>query len=346
MKILHFLLTLFLLHLRSSRASYGDYEPNYQKCLTSCGGKCENDPLYNINTLFQPFPSLHLVSWDCEELCHYNCMTKITLKRLKTGSYVYKYHGHWPFERWFGFEEPASAVFSILNLIPHVIFLVSTLKSQRRDDTFRTWYMTPYLQLYALMASNAWIASTVFHMKKTQNAIFYDYVSALLVLCCGFLLIFRRICALTAPSFLFFFPLSVIASFFSYRVYLMVFLPQFVSFDNHLKVCISIAVITTAIWIVWIFWENGARRTMTMKKSKKIALLVQLWFVAASMLEIFDFPPFYRTFDAHSLWHAATVPLGFLFYYFWKVDFEENQIETEERPQKAEETTTKKDHIE
>jgi hypothetical protein len=347
MKILKFLLAWFLLYFRSSHASYGDYEPTYQKCFRSCQRKCQNDPIHNIDTLFQPLPSLRLVSWDCEELCHYNCMTGITLKRLKSGEYVYKYYGHWPFERWFGFEEPASTIFSVLNLIPHVIYLVSSLKSQNSDASSYTGYMSPYLKLYALVASNAWIASTVFHMKKTETAIFYDYVSALLVLCCGLLLILRRICGLTTSNILFFLLFSNISCFFVYRVYLMMFRPHFVSFDNHLKVCISVAVITTAVWIIWIFWENCTQRTMKIKKSKKLAFLVQLWFVAASMLEIFDFPPFYRTFDAHSLWHAATVPLGFLFYYFWKVDYEENQVILEEERVRGDDIATmKKEHTE
>ena len=38
------------------------------------------------------------------------------------------------------------------------------------------------------------------------------------------------------------------------------------------------------------------------------------------MLEIFDFPPLLHHFDAHSLWHAATIPLGMLWYEYWKAD--------------------------
>jgi hypothetical protein len=38
-------------------------------------------------------------------------------------------------------------------------------------------------------------------------------------------------------------------------------------------------------------------------------------------LELFDFAPFWRTIDAHSLWHAATVPIAVGWYYFivWDV---------------------------
>jgi hypothetical protein len=40
----------------------------------------------------------------------------------------------------------------------------------------------------------------------------------------------------------------------------------------------------------------------------------------AALMEIFDFPPFFGLFDAHSLWHACTVPLGFFWYQFLRVD--------------------------
>lgn len=35
---------------------------------------------------------------------------------------------------------------------------------------------------------------------------------------------------------------------------------------------------------------------------------------AATLLEVFDFPPWYRVIDAHSLWHLATVPIASLWY--------------------------------
>ena len=43
-----------------------------------------------------------------------------------------------------------------------------------------------------------------------------------------------------------------------------------------------------------------------------IALLTTL----ASALEIFDFPPWRRIIDAHSLWHLATAPIAALWYRF------------------------------
>lgn len=40
----------------------------------------------------------------------------------------------------------------------------------------------------------------------------------------------------------------------------------------------------------------------------------------AMLLEVLDFPPLLGILDAHSLWHAATAPLAYLFYSFVEGD--------------------------
>lgn len=47
----------------------------------------------------------------------------------------------------------------------------------------------------------------------------------------------------------------------------------------------------------------------------KAAVLVGLM-MAALALELFDFPPWRRVLDAHSLWHLATAPITLLWYDF------------------------------
>lgn len=41
---------------------------------------------------------------------------------------------------------------------------------------------------------------------------------------------------------------------------------------------------------------------------------------AATCLELFDFAPWHRVVDAHSLWHLATVPLAVIWYDFLILD--------------------------
>ena len=52
-----------------------------------------------------------------------------------------------------------------------------------------------------------------------------------------------------------------------------------------------------------------------------LCIFCQVWFVLAAMLELFDFPPIIGELcEAHSLWHLATVPLGYVWYAFWAMD--------------------------
>jgi hypothetical protein len=47
-------------------------------------------------------------------------------------------------------------------------------------------------------------------------------------------------------------------------------------------------------------------------------------------MEIFDFSPIFYHFDAHSLWHFSTVPLGFLWYRFWQIELSAEKVSSEE----------------
>lgn len=53
-------------------------------------------------------------------------------------------------------------------------------------------------------------------------------------------------------------------------------------------------------------------------QKRYLCIVCQVYFaVAALSLEVYDFPPIFIHFDAHACWHAATVPLGFMWYIFW-----------------------------
>ena len=63
--------------------------------------------------------------------------------------------------------------------------------------------------------------------------------------------------------------------------------------------------------ICWIAWSERVYKKQPYCLKAVIALLL---FNGAALLEVLDFPPIAWTFDAHSLWHAATVPLPLLWY--------------------------------
>lgn len=74
--------------------------------------------------------------------------------------------------------------------------------------------------------------------------------------------------------------------------------------------------------LVWIYyglknWKN---------QNSRLLLAVIFGLTASMSLEIFDFPPFWFVFDAHSLWHLATVPISYLFYKFHCNDIKEYKI--------------------
>jgi len=55
------------------------------------------------------------------------------------------------------------------------------------------------------------------------------------------------------------------------------------------------------------------------RKQKRQLQKIILLLILATCLEIFDFPPFWRAVDAHSLWHLATIPLAKM-WYTWLIE--------------------------
>lgn len=60
---------------------------------------------------------------------------------------------------------------------------------------------------------------------------------------------------------------------------------------------------------------QGRPKSYRPRFANKACLFVLLT-TAATALEVLDFPPWYRTIDAHSLWHLATVPIAAFWYDF------------------------------
>ena len=115
-----------------------------------------------------------------------------------------------------------------------------------------------------------------------------------------------------------------------------------VSYSDHMRVAIGLAGATSTAWFVWaILGYDVADVANTAgcvrhesedallfpvvphagKRSDRINMLIfQVCFAMAATMEIFDFPPLWGIFDAHSLWHACTVPLGFVWYWLLEND--------------------------
>jgi len=82
----------------------------------------------------------------------------------------------------------------------------------------------------------------------------------------------------------------------------------------NMIVCVAMGVSQLLLWARWAAVSSHPSNW-------------KLWVVViagglAMLLEIYDFPPYEGYFDAHSIWHAATIPLTILWWSFIRDDAE------------------------
>ena len=289
--------------------SSGDRNPHFQECRRECEQTQGCRPPNSAD--------LASLNWSCRDNCRYECTQLQRHRREAAGYSPEKFYGHWPFVRVWGMEEPASAVFSVLNAVPHLLHLPFICHWWLgRPLTPRGHYMEPWLMLFPLSGVLAWAASYLFHTKKNIWTTPVDYVGAMLLLSYSVWLALRRTWGPRAS------PLAVSALFSAGAVatgwQALRILRGAVPFDTHLKISIAVAVLQSVVWVLWGIVGIGGTGSGSPYRLR--CVLLQLWFALAAMFEIFDFPPIYMHFDAHSIWHAATVPLGFAWYRFWHLD--------------------------
>jgi post-GPI attachment to proteins factor 3 len=137
----------------SAFASSGDRSLVFQDCLASC----EHDVCRTFS--YSPSFSLRITRWTCQDDCKYACMHAVTDREIGGGEAVQQYYGKWPFYRFAGMQEPASVVFSLLNLWFHV---EGMQKLQKIPDGHP---MKPYYITWSIVSINAWTWSAVFHAR-------------------------------------------------------------------------------------------------------------------------------------------------------------------------------------
>jgi len=175
--------------------------------------------------------------------------------------------------------------------------------------------------LYALFGMNAWVWSTVFHARDWRSTELLDY------LCSDLFVIFTLVTTIVKvfrlkSLFSILGVVTVLGGFFLYHLHYMLY----VLFDYWYNTLVAIVVgaFETLLWFGWVAYY---RRPY----SWKIVLShIGMWI--ASSMEIWDFPPYLGIFDAHSLWHASTVPLCYLLYSFI-IDDALYEIEEQKRKQ-------------
>jgi hypothetical protein len=98
----------------------------------------------------------------------------------------------------------------------------------------------------------------------------------------------------------------------------LTFLPRF-DYTYNMTANLIIGLLHNALWLLY-SWGPIRLFPGRDKKYRPIFALRPALFVLlttlATSLELFDFPPWRRTIDAHALWHLATVPIVPLWYDF------------------------------
>ncbi|CAL8072846.1 unnamed protein product [Orchesella dallaii] len=294
------LLVLFLclcVFPSSVRPSRGDRDYTFHNCLI----KCKQSSCVGKDYIGQP-DYLKYLSWDCDSECKYQCMWQTVHTFQMHNIPIPQFFGKWPFIRLWGVQEPASTVFSLVNLLSHVFGIWHLRKNVPKDAP-----LIPLWYLFAAVCINGWVWSIVFHTRDFPVTELMDYFSAFSMNAFSFFSVFVRLFQkwMCWPVM----TMGVlILSFCAYHVHYL----TFVHFDYgyNMKANIAMGVLNASCWLTW----SGVNRR-SLHHVWKCALFVLLA-VASLVMEVFDFPPIFWVIDAHALWHLFTGPLTLLWYSF------------------------------
>lgn len=311
-------------------ASAGDADPIYRTCVEQCEKMGDVGDISIPHCLFSSSDEAVNNTWymqeplylqwkqlNCRSDCSYHCMIQRESERTALGLSPVKYHGKWPFKRIYVFQEPASAALSALNLMMHFIgwlsfFVLVNYKLPLRPHSKRTYYeYTGLWHIYGLLSMNAWLWSTIFHTRDFEMTEKLDYSSAVALLGYSLILSLLRTFEVKDEATRVMFAAPILAFVTTHILFL-----NFYELDYgwNMKVCIVMGITQLLVWAIWAAVKRHPHR-------------FKLWTAVfgaaiAMLLEIYDFSPYSGYVDAHALWHAATIPLTFLWWSFIKSDAE------------------------
>jgi hypothetical protein len=97
------------------------------------------------------------------------------------------------------------------------------------------------------------------------------------------------------------------------------------SYSYNMAAGVVVGLIHNALWMAYSIMRYSSLSRSNHTRDHSWAL-VPLWIVLSIMagmsLELFDFSPFWFVFDAHSLWHAATVVPTYWWYTWMEKDIQ------------------------
>ncbi|EFX05746.1 Mn2+ homeostasis protein [Grosmannia clavigera kw1407] len=317
-------------------ASVGDRLPEFRECVEVC--RKENCGSGKAAT---PIPlHLRLLLWDCAAECDQTCQRIVTAHRLAAGQSVEQFHGKWPFRRLFGVQEPASVAFSLGNLWAHV-----TGVRRLRQTLPASYPLLPFYLGFGLVGSVSWVFSSLFHTRDFVLTERLDYFAAGASVMYGLYYTPVRLFRLDrfdrldgigssasspntsrrdlsrrhnrppapCPLVLLVWTALCVALYVAHVAYLTL-----VRWDYGYNMAANVAcgIVQNALWS-WHSWRQWrlTRRFWTVWPGLAVA-----WLTLAMSLELFDFPPAFGIFDAHSLWHLGTIGPTVIWYNFLAKD--------------------------
>ncbi|KZT20312.1 Per1-like protein [Neolentinus lepideus HHB14362 ss-1] len=325
MRPIHFLAVAGILGALQGWASSGDRSQEFQACVSLCtSGLCASHQVSLIS---------RITRWSCIDECKYACMHQITSRDINSKVRLHQYYGKWPFWRFAGMQEPASVLFSLLNLWSHARGASRVRRKVPDDHPMKRFYL-----IWAAVGVNAWIWSSVFHTRDLSTTEKLDYFSAALaILYAVYYTVVRffhiypvgranRLVLTTAPcanhstAYNLWSVLCVVV-YVSHVGYLLS-LPRF-DYTYNMIFNLTVGIFHNILWLLYSLpsWIPVLKRFPSRPRSYrpsyagKAAIFVALTTLATA-LELFDFFPWWRVIDAHSLWHLSTIPITTFWYDF------------------------------
>lgn len=326
-------------------ASSGDRSAAFQECLSRCVTRVCRGP--DATSAFSL--ALQLTQWTCTDDCKYHCMHMLTdiaiveqARAQQQGlpphstARIQQFYGKWPFWRYAGMQEPASVVFSLMNLVAHAAGMQRVLR-----DIPEYFHMRPFYLAWSMLAMNAWVWSSVFHTRGTFSRlgsqqltqIFetdtpttekLDYFSAGLVILYSLFFTVVRLFHLyplgpnPRPNSVYKFWAGLCALLYISHISYLTLLPRF-DYAYNMAANLIVGLLHNGLWLLYAWGPirrfPGRDKQYHPRFASRAAVFVLLTTLATT-LELFDFPPWHRIIDAHALWHLATVPIVPLWYDF------------------------------
>jgi hypothetical protein len=292
---------LLVLGIPALLASRGDRSPYFQDCLyATTQNVCIQAP-----QLYTPTLGMSITRWSCQDDAKYQCMFQHVHHLQQHDEDLVQYYGKWPFVRLFGIQEPASVVFSLGNLYGHVMHAALVYKVPRTYP-YR-WLLIGFL----LVGMNTWLWSAVFHVRDMPWTEKLDYFSAGFgVLYATYFSVIRAL-GVTSRKWQMWLGGMLVPLYLAHVYYLSAY--KF-DYTYNMTANVVVGMLHNVVWLLWSYWQWKRRRDAWMPVASVV------YISAAMSLELLDFPPWWFVLDAHSLWHAATIPLVTFWYRFWLSD--------------------------